>query len=120
MPSTPATSRAWAEVDLGAIARNLRAVRERAGKGVQVCAVVKADAYGHGAPHVARRALADPEWGAERVAVADVREGIELRQAGISAPVLLLGALLGSVAGFYGLYKALMEEQKKDREKRGR
>jgi alanine racemase len=55
--------------------------------------VVKADAYGHGAVPVARAVLADSAWGAERVAVADAREGIALREAGIAAPILVLGIL---------------------------
>jgi alanine racemase len=76
----------WIEVDLEAIRHN---VREIAGvvAPAQVCAVVKADAYGHGDVPVAEAAL---EAGAHRLAVALVSEGARLREAGIEAPILLL------------------------------
>ena len=77
---------AWAEIDLEAIAHNVDVVR-RAVAPSAVWAVVKADAYGHGAVRVARVALAA---GAEGLCVALVQEGVELRKAGISAPILLL------------------------------
>lgn len=76
----------WAEVDLGAIARNVAALRELAAP-AGLCAVVKADGYGHGAVHVARAALAG---GADVLAVALVAEGAELRRAGIDDVVLVL------------------------------
>ncbi|HEX9889300.1 MAG TPA: alanine racemase [Nitriliruptorales bacterium] len=75
-----------AEIDLDAIRHNVRVLREAAG-GTDLCAVVKADGYGHGAVPVARAAL---EAGAAWLAVALVEEGEELRAAGIDAPVLLL------------------------------
>lgn len=78
----------WAEVDLDAIAHNVRAFRRHVGERVEVFAVVKANAYGHGAAPVARAAL---EAGATRLAVHRLSEGIELRQAGIEAPVLIMG-----------------------------
>jgi alanine racemase len=93
MNTTATRTRAWVEIDLGAIERNLRAFRRHIGEDVKVCAVIKADGYGHGAVPVARRLLAGPSAGAAWGAAADVREGIELRQAGIDTPVLLLGAL---------------------------
>ncbi len=74
-----------AEVDLGAIAHNVRLLGEVAE--AQVCAVVKADGYGHGAVPTAKAAL---EGGATWLAVALVEEGEELRAAGIDAPILLL------------------------------
>jgi alanine racemase len=74
---------AWAEVDLSAISANAAALAELA----PLCAVVKANAYGHGAPEVARAALAG---GASWLAVALVEEGVQLRDAGIDAPVLVL------------------------------
>ena len=77
---------AWAEVDLGAIAHNVELVR-RIVSPSRVWAVVKADAYGHGAVSVARAALAA---GAEGLCVALVEEGVALREAGITAPILLL------------------------------
>jgi alanine racemase len=79
-------ARAWAEVSLDAVAANVEALRSVAAP-AEVCAVVKADGYGHGAVPVARAAL---EAGASWLAVAQVPEAIALRQAGIVAPVLLL------------------------------
>lgn len=75
---------AEAVVDLGAIAHNVRVLREHAG-GAQVMAVVKADGYGHGATRVARAALAA---GAAELGVATVDEALALRADGITAPVL--------------------------------
>jgi alanine racemase len=81
------TSRpAWAEVDLGAVAANVRVLAERAAP-AQLCAVVKADGYGHGAIAVARAAL---DAGATWLAVAIPAEGVQLREAGIDAPILVL------------------------------
>jgi alanine racemase len=76
----------WAEVDLGAVRRNVAALVAAVAP-ASVVAVVKADGYGHGAVHVSIAAL---EGGANRLAVALVEEAAELRQAGIAAPVLLL------------------------------
>ena len=73
------------EIDLGAVRANVTRLRELAG--VDVCAVVKADGYGHGAVEVARAAS---EAGATWLAVALVEEGIELREAGVDAPILVL------------------------------
>jgi len=75
---------AEAVVDLGAIAHNVRLLREHAGP-AQVMAVVKADGYGHGATRVARAALAA---GAAELGVATVDEALALRADGITAPVL--------------------------------
>ena len=75
---------AEAVVDLGAIAHNVRVLREHAGD-AQVMAVVKADGYGHGAVQVARAALAA---GAAELGVATVDEAMALRAGGINAPVL--------------------------------
>jgi alanine racemase len=77
----------WLEVDLDAIVANVRCIRRLIGPDIQICAVVKADAYGLGALQVARAAMAG---GAELLAVARVDEGVQLRQAGFEAPVLLL------------------------------
>ena len=76
----------WVEVDLGAVAHNVRALAAYV-SGAQLCAVVKANGYGHGAPEVAEAALAA---GAAWLAVATVEEGAQLRGEGITAPVLLL------------------------------
>ena len=77
---------AWAEVDLDALRHNVRTLVGVAG-GAAVCAVVKADGYGHGSVRVSAAAL---EAGASCLAVALVEEGIVLREAGIAAPILLL------------------------------
>lgn len=77
---------AWAEVDLGAIRHNAALLR-RISAPAALCAVVKADAYGHGAPAVAQAAI---EGGAATLAVALVDEGVELRDAGVTEPILLL------------------------------
>ncbi len=77
---------AWVEVDEAAIAQNTRLLGAIAAP-ARLCAVVKADGYGHGAARVASAALAG---GAERLAVALVEEAVALREAGIGAPILLL------------------------------
>ena len=77
---------AWAEIDLAAVAHNA-AVLARLVAPADLCAVVKAHGYGHGGPAVARAALAG---GARSLAVALVDEGVELREHGVDAPVLLL------------------------------
>lgn len=76
----------YAEIDLGAIAHNVRALRGLIAPS-EVCAVVKADGYGHGDAPVASTAV---DAGATRLAVALVEEGVRLREAGIDAPILLL------------------------------
>jgi len=79
---------AWAEIDLGAIAHNVREIRRVTIPSAKVLAVVKANGYGHGAVDVSRVALAN---GTEWLGVARVSEGAALRKAGIDAPVLILG-----------------------------
>lgn len=76
----------WIEVDLDAVRHNVRSIIDSVAP-AEVCAVVKADAYGHGDVPVAEAAL---EAGAPRLAVALVSEGARLREAGIEAPILLL------------------------------
>lgn len=75
-------------VDLAAIRHNIGLFRDTVGEGVEVMAVVKANAYGHGAAVVGRQAL---EAGARWLGVATAEEGSALRQAGIEAPILILG-----------------------------
>lgn len=81
--------RALARVDVGAIRRNTERMAAAA-PGAQVCAVVKADAYGHGMVQAARAALAG---GAGWLAVAEAVEAAGLREAGIPGRILVLGAL---------------------------
>ena len=79
--------RTWVEISRAQIARNYRAVCELVGPAVEVVAVVKADAYGHGAIEVARVLEAE---GARWLAVSTVEEGVTLRQAGIRARILVM------------------------------
>lgn len=83
-------SRAWVEINLDAIHHNVCQFRKLLRPETDLMAVVKADAYGHGAVAVAQTALAA---GATWLGVATVPEGIELRQAGLDAPILVMGAL---------------------------
>ncbi len=80
----------YCEIDLSAIRHNVEVMRGRLAPGVKFLAVVKANAYGHGAAPVARAAL---EAGADMLAVAIPEEGLELRRAGIDAPILVLGGI---------------------------
>ncbi|MGN0778083.1 MAG: alanine racemase [Aristaeellaceae bacterium] len=76
-------------IDLAVLRNNVRLIRAQVPSTAKLMAVVKADAYGHGMVQVAREALAA---GAEQLAIATVEEGVQLRQGGITAPVLMLGA----------------------------
>jgi alanine racemase len=78
----------WAEINLDNLAHNIKEVRRVTKKDALVTAVVKANAYGHGSIMAAKIFL---ENGADRLAVATLSEGIELRRAGIKAPILILG-----------------------------
>jgi alanine racemase len=78
----------WAEIDLAALSENLRVIRAHVGRDQKVMAAVKADAYGHGAVPCARRLEAE---GVDWFGVALPEEGIELRAAGITRPILCLG-----------------------------
>lgn len=81
--------RTWAEVDLDAIAHNMCEIRRITNKNAQIMAVVKADAYGHGFMETAKTLL---ENGADRLAVAVLQEGKQLRSRGVDVPILILGA----------------------------
>jgi alanine racemase len=83
----------WAEINLDNLAHNIKEVRRLTKKGTMVTAVVKANAYGHGAVEASEVFLNN---GADRLAVATLSEGIELRKAGIKAPILILGYTPGS------------------------
>src|SRR5207237_10230754 len=76
-----------AELSVAALRKNVDAIAARVGAGVGILAVVKADAYGHGALAVAR-ALERQAWG---FAVSLVEEGVELRRGGLEAPIVVLG-----------------------------
>ena len=84
--------RALARVNVAAIERNVARLRSALSRGTVLCAVVKADGYGHGAVATAQAALAG---GARQLAVATAAEAAELREAGVQAPVLVMGAIGG-------------------------
>ena len=83
----------WVEIDLEALAGNVSRLKALVGPEVALFAVVKADAYGHGAVAIARTALQN---GAHAVAVANLGEALALREAGIQEPILLLSAVPAS------------------------
>lgn len=85
LPAMPRT--AWLEIDLDAVSGNLEAIKAAVPPGVRIEPVVKADAYGHGAVPVARALIGA---GADGLCVATLDEALELREAGIDAPVLVL------------------------------
>jgi alanine racemase len=85
--SRVATRPTWAEVSLGTLRQNFRAVAKHAGAGVTVCAVVKADAYGHGAVECSRALETE---GAKWLGVTSLDEAIPLRHAGIESRILLM------------------------------
>lgn len=79
---------AWAEIDLLAIKKNMEQIKTLIKPGVLFCPILKADAYGHGAPAVARIA---EQLGADYVGVAVLDEAIALRDSGVTLPILVLG-----------------------------
>jgi len=83
--------RSYVLVSLDQIARNYRSVRDAVGSGVEVMAVVKADAYGHGALAVSRALVRE---GARWLAVSSVDEGVSLRAAGVAASILVMAGFL--------------------------
>lgn len=85
--------RIWAHIDLDALARNYQLCRDFVPESCDVLGVVKADAYGHGATHIAR---ALEQEGIPRLGVGDSHEAIVLRDAGVTCPILILGAVVDS------------------------
>ena len=92
----PLNRDAWAEVNLSAIKYNIGSIRRRVQPSIKLCVVVKANAYGHGAIAISRCAL---EEGADMLAVATVDEGLELRAAGFTVPILILGVIPSGACG---------------------
>ena len=80
-------NRAWAEIDLDAIAHNVREIKGLTGKRVEMMGCVKADAYGHGVLEVVRTLL---DNGVTQLAVSMLDEAIQIRQMGIRVPILIL------------------------------
>lgn len=80
------------EIDLGAIKQNLIGIKEKVGPGRSVLLAVKADGYGHGAVSVSK--MAEENALVDAFGVSSPQEGVELREAGISLPILILGLIL--------------------------
>ena len=80
----------YAEIDLAAARHNFKEIRRHINPASKLCAVVKANAYGHGAIEISKVAV---ECGADFLAVATVEEGLELRRAGFKVPILILGLI---------------------------
>src|SRR4029077_10552038 len=94
---------AWVDVDVTALEGNLAAIRERlAGSPAKVMAVVKADAYGHGAVGVSRALEAA---GVDWLGVALLEEGAEIRHAGVDLPILVLGTARPEKIALYARYR---------------
>ncbi len=87
--------RLLAEINLDSIAKNVRAIKERLDEKTKLLAVVKADAYGHGAEEVSKVCLFN---GADELAVATCDEGVQIRNCSIKVPILILGnTVLGQI-----------------------
>src|ERR1051325_9059068 len=100
--SRAATRPTWADVSLAALRQNFRTVQKHVGAGVTVCAVVKADAYGHGAVECSRALESE---GAKWLGVTSLDEAIPLREAGIRSNILLMtGFLRGEEAEIIRLH----------------
>ena len=87
MEILPSQKRTWAEINLDAIRANFREIKKRVGN-VRVCCTIKANGYGHGAVTLAK--VYEKE-GADFFAVSNIEEAIQLRNAGIKLPILILG-----------------------------
>ena len=92
---------AWVEVNLDALAYNYETVRSIVGEETKICAVVKADAYGHGVLEIARLL---EQKGADYLGVAVLDEGVELRKLGITKPIMVLGPLMPGQASYVMRY----------------
>ncbi len=91
----------WAEINLDAYAHNINIVKKKINPNTKLCAVVKANAYGHGAVAMALEAERN---GADMLAVAILQEAVELREAGIKMPIVVLGPLYTDIAEFVVKY----------------
>ena len=90
MSAIPPENRCWLEIDLAALRRNNRIIDSMCSKGCTPIAVVKANAYGLGAVRIAQEL---ERCGCRMLSTADLAEALELRRAGIAAPILLLGPI---------------------------
>ena len=80
--------RVWAEIDLDALEYNVSLLRSQLASGTKLCCVIKANAYGHGAPEIARLY---EQVGADFLAVSNIEEALQLRYANVKLPILILG-----------------------------
>ena len=80
--------RTWAEVDIDAIKHNFDAIKKAVSSKAQIMCVIKADAYGHGAVFLGKLY---EKMGAHRFAVSNIEEAMQLRENGITLPILILG-----------------------------
>lgn len=92
LSKTPLFRPSWAIIDLGALEQNYLQIKKKLSDGLKIMAVVKADAYGHGAVPVSKML---EKLGVRALGVATVEEGIELRSAGIKTDILVMGGLMG-------------------------
>ncbi|MCK5578448.1 MAG: alanine racemase [Planctomycetes bacterium] len=94
--------RVWSEVNLRTLAQNLKQIKQKLDPEIKTLVVIKADAYGHGAVPVAQTTL---EYDADMLGVGDSTEAIELRQAGILAPIVVLGSIIEEEIGWIVSYE---------------
>lgn len=80
--------RTWAEIDLDNLEHNFNILKALVGNTTKLCCIVKADGYGHGAPHVSRLLEG---LGCDYLAVSNIEEALQLRKSGVSLPILILG-----------------------------
>ena len=80
--------RTWAEVSLDAIKHNFNEIKNKVGGRAKICCVIKADGYGHGAVELSK---IYEQLGADFFAVSNIDEGIEIREAGATLPIVILG-----------------------------
>lgn len=88
MDLQPFQKRTWANIDMDAVAHNFRIIRERIGSETKLCCVVKANGYGHGAIQLSKLYEV---LGADYLAVSNIEEAIQLRNAAVKLPILVLG-----------------------------
>ncbi|MEA3485211.1 MAG: alanine racemase [Candidatus Aerophobetes bacterium] len=100
----------WATIDLAAIRHNLREIKKKIGPLVKIMVVVKADGYGHGMVEVSKAALKE---GVDALVVDNLEEGVEIREAGINVPILILGPLAQEEIGpliYYHLCPTILDK----------
>ena len=88
--------RTWAEVDIDAIRHNFKEIKKTVGEDTQIMCVIKADGYGHGAVFLGQYY---EKIGADRFAVSNIEEALQLRENGITKPILILGFTPAEMAG---------------------